>query len=189
MKAWAEGLIKPKERWIWFLRIFWILVFALFVILLCRPETSESSGITTLSELKIYSGGSKERVALWDRGKAVEFGFSQVATLINYLFVAAAATLGFVSKVLIDPVVKPEKHKLILPPTSTLLRHTAIGCLFSMFYGFMGATYIAQIPDSVSFSIYEEVGAGAACQQISFLFAAVLMVVAIAYMLKNQNSG
>jgi large-conductance mechanosensitive channel len=189
MRKWLKQFLSPKPRWVWALRLSWVFIFVLFVALLSVHGMNESSALRPLEKLRIYSG-SKDRVALWDRDKAVEFGLTQVATLINYLFVAAAAILGLVSKILIDPLTSSHKKgKPIQPTAAALLKHTAIGCFFSMLYGFTGATYLAQIPDSEKFSVYEEVGGAAACQEISFLLAALLLIFVASNMIRRVNES
>jgi hypothetical protein len=185
-EGWFRELLYPEPRWIWVLRSFWILIFFLFIYLLfLREPLPVQSGAVGLDELVVYSGG-KGQYALWERAEAIKFGFEQLSGSIKYLFVAAAAILGFISKILIEPLID-KKGGYISLGAAACLRHTAIGCFFSMFYGFFGITYLIMLPDSVDFSFYEEIGGSIFCQAFSFMVGAMLMIMGGSKIIKERE--
>lgn len=185
-KGWFGDLLYPKPRWVWGLRAFWLLIFILFIYLLfLREPLPVKSEAVCLDNLVVYSGG-KGQFALWERAEAIKFGFEQLSGSIKYLFVAAAAILGFISKILIEPIID-KKGGHLSSGAAAYLRHTAIGCFFSMFYGFFGITYLIMLPDSVDFSFYEEMGGSIFCQAFSFMVAAMLMIMGGSRIIKERE--
>jgi hypothetical protein len=136
--------------------------------------------------IEIYNGARDQYVA-WDRDKATAFGLEQTVTSIKFLFVAAAAILGILSKSVIEPLLDPKKYVQIPDKAVIFLRHSAIGCFFSIFYGFVGFTYFIYLPVNETFSVFADVGNASNCQQLSFLFATAFMLVGINDLWKNRR--
>src|SRR6266550_7202447 len=127
----------PSPGWIWWVRLIWLGVFVLFVLFLLYDVSRKETESALTAPIKIYSA-DKDRYATWEREKAVDFGIEQSAAAIKFLFVAAAALLGYLSKTLIEPLISKDRD-IDIPRTAIILfRHSAIGCCFSLFYGFVG---------------------------------------------------
>jgi hypothetical protein len=169
----------------WTLFSIWALVFIASLIGLSQDPKIESADLKEIQELKIYNF-DKDRYAKWNRADAIEFGISQLANTINYLFLAAAAILGFVAKIMIDPMVEPKDKRLFHPKISILLMHAAIGCFLSLFYGLYAYLYLPEIADQEGFSIYENVGISAFFQVISLFLAALFLIYALLSAVNRQ---
>jgi hypothetical protein len=169
----------PATRWIWWLRIIWFLILLIFVLFLAISGTGVGNKLEMPTPVKIYSPSNYVN---WDRQKAIEFGMDQTATIIKFLFVASAALLGYLSKTLLEPLLAKDGSINIPPAAMVLLRHSAIGCCFSIFYGFVGFTFFMYLPIVDDFSPFAELGVASNCQQLSFLISAILMLAAISYM-------
>ncbi|HKQ51760.1 MAG TPA: hypothetical protein VJT74_05280 [Pyrinomonadaceae bacterium] len=169
-----------KRLIVWSAWLIWILVFAFFLstVVFSSVDHTLRADEKKAEKLRVYNF-QRDRYAEWDRDEAIHFGFEQLASSINYLFVAAAAIIGFISKIIIEPLVS-EKGRSQLPPFAmALLRHTAWGCFLSIFYGFFAYLYFNRIPDSTDFSIYEEISRTQLCQLVSFIVAAFLLLLAV----------
>lgn len=165
---------------IWAARSVWILFFIAFIltVVLSPAKHPRKPDETKADDLRVYNF-NRTNYASWDRKEAVKFGFEQLASSINYLFVAAAAIIAFISKMVIEPIVG-EKPRTPLPrDVLMLLRHCALGCVFSIFYGFFGYLYLNKLPDTADFSIYEEIGLAQLFQLASFFVAVMLLLFAV----------
>jgi hypothetical protein len=183
-QKWAERF---KQIVTWCARIIWVIVFAYFVfaVVFSSIDRKQKPEEEKLGDIKVYNL-QRERYADWDRGEAVQFGFEQLASSINYLFIAAAAIIGFISKIIIEPLVEA-KGRVPLPPFAlVLLRHTAWESFLSIFYGFFGYLYFNKLPDSKDFSIYEEIGQAQLCQLVSFLIAVFFLLLAVSLIVRNR---
>jgi hypothetical protein len=181
-----KRLVDPRPRWLWWLRALWVLILLIFIAFLVFGVSNNLGGNLSCAPIKIYSADRRTYVE-WERAKAIEFGMDQSATIIKFLFVAAAALLGYLSKTLLDPLLAKESNVQIPPVAFALLRHSAIGCCFSLLYGFMGFTFFMYVPVVPDFSPFAEVGIAGNCQQLSLLAAACLMLTAIGYMWRHPR--
>ena len=174
-------LKRNTKAWHWSLGVLWALLILLGIVLPLKLKVERGerpSDKSPLGPLVIYSQ-SGQRFSEWDRAEAIKFSLDQVDSSIKYLFVAAAALLGFVIKILIDPLLDPKAGSTAIGALSKLMFiHTAIGCLISISCGFLGRSYFASLADSPGFAIYDEVGFAALGQLLSFLLAALLLVIA-----------
>ena len=180
---------KNKNTWHWLLGIIWLLVIILGIVLPLKLDTNRVRPADTqpLGSLLIYSENG-QRFTEWERKEVIQFSFDQVDSSIKYLFVAAAALLGFVVKILIDPLLDPKAGSKPIGPTSKMLFvHTAIGCLISISCGFLARSYFASLADSTGFSIYDEVGFAALGQLLAFLLAALLLVSATIHLVYQRE--
>lgn len=179
----AKRTLRSLIKWLPY--TVWALIFISFLVSLSKSGKDEPPTTTEVQELKVYNQ-QKDRFAKWERKDAVEFGINQLANTINYLFLAAAAILGFVAKILIDPMVEPKNKVRFRPGISILLMHAALGCFFSLIYGFFGHLYLPMIADRQSFSIYDEVGISALFQIFSLFLAGLLLMIATISMVYQQ---
>lgn len=164
-----------KERLKWSLRLLWSLIlFISIVIPLFQPEREKPPN-GELGALKVYSQ-NRQRYGSWERKEVIKFSLDQVDSSINYLFLAAAAILGFVVKILVNPQlgtgVERKPHS---PFVKSMLKHTAFGCIISISCGFFARSYFTMLADSADFSIYDEVGLAAFGQLTAFFIATLLM--------------
>jgi hypothetical protein len=181
----AATMSKDRNKpWHWLLGTLWLLlvILGIGIPLKLDPNRQRPLGIQPLGSLPIISQKG-DRFVEWDRKDVIEFSLDQIDSSIKYLFIAATALLGFVVKILIDPLLDPKTgSKPIRPRSKLLLVHTAIGCLISISCGFLARSYFASLADSTGFSIYDEVGFAALGQLLAFLLAALLLVSATIYL-------
>ncbi|MGC2238084.1 MAG: hypothetical protein WA584_18125 [Pyrinomonadaceae bacterium] len=169
--------------------ILWGLFFASFVLLLVQiPVPSDNSSATRLDKIKLFNQ-DRSSYAEWDREKAVEFGLNQIANTFYYLFVAAVGLLAFIAKILIEPMVEKKDIKNLTSTTATLLFHSGLGCVLSIFFGFYTRLYFNNISDRKEFSLYDEFGIGALYQLITFFVATIIFVTAMGLITKKKLSG
>ena len=172
---------RRKTAWHWILGIIWGVVLLLGIVVplsLNQNRNGPPSNHSVLGDLKVYSQNGA-RVADWERKEAIKFSLDQVDSSIKYLFVAAAALLGFVIKILVDPLLNPQAGSKVISQGSKLMFvHSAIGSLLSISCGFLARLYFASLADSIGFSIYDEVGFAVLGQLMAFLLAALLLVTA-----------
>ena len=142
---------------------------------------------TPLGKLLIYAE-DKSQVAQWDREQAIKFSMEQIDSSINYLFIAAAALLGFIVKVIFEPHISKKDSDLksvkITPGVELMLVHAAVGCLISIVCGFGARSFFSRLGDQVSFSIYDETGLFAFAQLAAFVLAALAVVGAAFWFLR-----
>ena len=178
-----------NKTWHSLLGIVWLLLIILGITL---PLTLDKKRVRLadqqpLGSLVIYSQNG-QRFSEWERKDVIQFSLDQVDSSIKYLFVAAAALLGFVVKILIERLLDPKPRSTPIGPTSKLLFvHTAIGCLISISCGFLARSYFASLADSTGFSIYDEVGFAALGQLLAFLLAALLLVSATIHLVYQRE--
>lgn len=166
--------------------VLWVILFATFVIFLALiPEHGDDNASTVLPDLKVYNQ-DRSHYANWERKEAVKFGFEQISMTINYLFVAAAALLAFIVKTLIDPIVEEKKVEHLTPANMTYLKHSAVGCVLSIFFGFYARLYFNNIGDRIGFSIYDEFGVGSLYQLVAFFLAIMFLMIAVHSITKRK---
>lgn len=178
-----------NKTWHSLLGIVWLLLIILGIALplMLNKERVRPPDQKPLGSLEIYSQNG-QRFSEWDRKEVIQFSLDQVDSSIKYLFVAAAALLGFVVKILIDPLLDPKPgSKPIGPKSKLLFVHTAIGCLVSISCGFLARSYFASLADSTGFSIYDEVGFAALGQLLAFFLAALLLVSATIHLVYQRE--
>lgn len=165
---------------VWGARITWVVVFIAFIIVVvASPGTPPAKpNETEVKDIKIYNQ-DRTRYATWERKEAIRFGFEQLASSINYLFVAAAAIIAFISKIVIEPIVGHKPAGPLSRDVLLLLRHAAFGSVLSLFYGFFGYLYFNKLPDTLDFSIYQEIGLAQLFQLFSFFSAVLLLLLAV----------
>jgi hypothetical protein len=163
----------------------WLLVIALFLCWMgfIPDRNDQTTGL--LEDLKVFNQ-TRTRYAEWKRDEAVEFGLNQVATTINYLFIAAAAILTFVGKTVFEPSGNGKHPRPLRPSVLLLLKHSAIGCILSLCFGFFARLYFNNISDMVSFSIYDECGVASLFQIISFCVGSMFLGLAISKMVDER---
>jgi hypothetical protein len=144
---------------------------------------------TQLKEVRVYDQ-DQTHYGLWERQEAIKFSLDQVDSSIKYLFVGAAAILGYVLKILIEPQLEPQERESGSPPeyeaavrkplttpfVDLLLLHAALGSIISIACGFYARLYLQNPADSATFSIYGEIQYGVFGQLMSFFVAALLMI-------------
>jgi hypothetical protein len=122
------------QRW---LLAAWVVPFiGFFVFAFIVPERKLEAQAKERKELRVYSNPEYYRKL----EKPAEFGLEKLASVVNYLLLATAAILGFMTKALMD--FRSERAKGDARPTGQLRRvhyllflHAAIACLFSLSWG------------------------------------------------------
>ena len=102
--------IRTKLKF-WIPALLWGLYLASFIGFLYNIPKHEDNPATEIKQLKIFNQ-QRNTYSLWNREKTIEFGFTQLTTTINYLFIAAAGLLGFVGKSVIDPIMREAARHL-----------------------------------------------------------------------------
>lgn len=173
----------------WLPVILWIMYFSSFVMLLYFVEEHKEDHLANkLDKIKIYDF-KRKNYSEWERDKAIEFGFNQLTTTINYLFIAAGALLGFIGKNVIDPIIEDENTNHLSPTVLALLKHSAIACVLSVFFGFYARSFFNNIGDKEKFTIYDDVGISSFYQLLSFFLAAVLITIAVTVIANKKIFG
>jgi hypothetical protein len=194
--------------WTLFLVLFWIIMISLwsvsiyisFVLTTRLPDLETSLSACQLKEVKVYDQ-ERKNYGLWERKEAIKFSIDLVDSSINYLFIGAAAILGYVLKILIEPQLdtKEGEHKvppepaagnrkqLTTPFVKLLLIHAALGSIISIANGFYARQFLASVGDRAVFSIYGEVQYGVLGQLIAFFIAALLMIWAAIAMVTSKG--
>jgi hypothetical protein len=157
------------------------------------PKTTTVMPVAMLPDVIFYDK-DQYYYGLWDRKEAIKFSLEQVDSSIRYLFVGAAAILGYVLKILLEPRLEPDKAGEAKPITGAftklLLLHAAFGSIISIACGFFARLFLTTPGDSLSFSIYKEAGLGAFGQLMAFFFAAIVMIcAAISLIVSKTNTG
>lgn len=179
--------------------LFWLLWIALIFVFFFNVRPREASDSVTpvtrpqswaasqkLNDLKIFDQ-DQGLYAEWDRAEVVKFGLDHVSSSINYLFIAAAAILGLIGKIAIDPLIERPNTKYLRPSIVMLLRHASVGCGLSILFGFFANLYFNNIADRVTFTIHGALGIGAAFQLVAFIFGAALLVLAVGLLLRDHE--
>lgn len=179
-QKWEPRLVRVLTLGLW---LGWVLLFVVFFYAITRDPAGASD--SKVEKLRVY-GYQRAHYVEWDRDEALQFGFGQLAASFNYLFVAAAAILGFIGKMTLHPFLEANDATPLPRFPLRLLRHAAIGCCFSIFYGFVGYLYFNEIPSGKEFSIYEELSSAQLCQLTSFFAAVLLFLWAIARLISHQ---
>lgn len=144
-----------------------------------------SDGVAS-DELWVLTANRDKYVTL-KREEAIKFSLDKIVSSINYLFVASAAVLGFIIKILIDPLLDLTKTASKLSETvKTLLRHIAFGCILSIICGFFALAYFNDMAYSRTFSIYQELSFAALGQIAAFSISGILLVVAASAIIKSR---
>ena len=115
----------------------------------------------------------------WSSDNAVQFGLGQAADSVKYLLVATTALLGFVARLLVDPIIKPQEVFRASLPALLFLVNAAAGCLFSLIFGIFANWDLALVATNRRFSMYGTFGLMAALQQMCFLAAVLWFIVGI----------
>lgn len=173
-------------KWIWHfpLAAVWTFVFLIGVVLPFSVTPGQPANSQGIGNLRIYNQ-NRSQFSEWQRNDAIKFSLDQIDSSIGYLFVAAAALLGFIVKVLIEPYrdnkdqsANSEVLSHVTPGIELMLRHCAIGCVLSIVCGFVARLYFSRLGDVATFSIYDEVGFATLGQMLGFVVAAVLILIA-----------
>jgi hypothetical protein len=166
----------------------WLLGFVGFVVVLAiYPKKSLDDSPSKLGPLAVYQkSGSYAEV---DRQKAVEFSLDKVASVVNYLLLAAAGVLAFSVKFVTDQraelakaaaaqsagaAARPSRVQLML------FLHGGIACFFSLVCGVAAYLYLPGVATAESFSIYNEVGICVMFQLLSLLGSLFLLLLGLA---------
>jgi hypothetical protein len=166
----------------------WMIVGISFVVLLGKTSKKPlDDSANKLDPLKVY-GSERDSYAEVNREKATEFSLEKVASVVNYLLLAAAAVLSFTVKSIVDlrselaksaatggvapapPAARPSRTQLLC------LLHGGIGCFLSLVCGVAAYLFLPSVGTYKDFSIYNEV-------QICVLFQIVLLIAALGCLL------
>ncbi len=170
-----KPIASRKDGWLALVRFVPASLYALCIGFFCvgftRDEPAPRASMTEYKKLRVLNqSGTAYRE--WDQDAVVAFGIAQTASSINYMMLSAAALLGFVGKMLVDPLVKADVQ---LPSTYTriLFSWSAFGCVLSLVAGSLATGYFPLITVHKTFSIYGSVGTCHLFQLIFFGIAGV----------------
>ena len=160
---------------------FWVVPSLVFIILAQLSHVSLLGAATPLPALQVYSNAENYRVF----EKATEFSLEKIYSVVNYMLLAAAGVLVFVSKTLIE--LRTERARLdskshALRPTAiqlTLTLHVAIACVFSIVWGVIACLSLPDIAFVASFDVSGSLGTYVVGQAAGLVAAAVLLLVAL----------
>lgn len=103
--------------------------------------------------------GSGPNSRVWARASAIEFGFDQLAKLIDYVFLAALAMLGLVVKTCVFDRMNANPAPALFTRTEYALVVAAI-CLLALsaIFGLFAYGYLPLIMTASSFSLNDMIG-------------------------------
>jgi hypothetical protein len=204
------GRLSRKEGW---LLAAWAVPFLGFVVVLCYLGPQLKDDAKPRENLKVYSNTKYYREL--DRSKAAEFGLEKIFSLVNYLLLATAAVLAFLTKSLMEfraervkastaaPVVSPPRGQLLLflhtgvvalapyhssgPPRGQLLLflHAGIACFFSLTCGMLAFLTMPDVAVRATFAVTGQLSWCVVCQIGGLLFSALLLLVALGGMVRG----
>lgn len=145
-----------------------------------RKQLRQEKAVTILGESWQRIKNRKDAIepTTIDRQNAAEFALEQTASMIKYLFAAAAAFLGFLAKLLLDPAQsKAKQEKTELPSSSRLLLvAAALSFLSSLFGGLQAQGWFTSLATATQFSLVREFTAWVLYQEILVLLGVILLV-------------
>jgi hypothetical protein len=160
----------------------WVLVFVgIPVIVFQIPEAQLSDVATARGELRVYSNSEVYR----ELKDSATFGLQQLASVVNYLLLAAAGLLAFSSKTLTD---LRSEEKVHVPPTRRqllLLLHSGIACFFSLWMGGLGYLSLPDIAVTRELNVSGHLSRLVIGQIAGLLFGAALLLLAFAVTVKE----
>jgi hypothetical protein len=165
----------------WLLAAWGVPFLCFFVYVFIVPAPRLQEGAKPREALRVYSNTGYYRAL----DKPVDFGLEKLTSVVNYLLLASAAVLGFLTKALTEfrsELAKPEAvPEGVRPgrPQLLLYLHAGIACFFSLTWGVLA--YLT-LPDITAVETFAVTGFLSRCvtgQIAGLLFAALLVLVAL----------
>jgi hypothetical protein len=169
--TWIVAGVLPLVGWI-------VLLIIVIDAISTDRQMNNKENAKFIGNLKIYNKG-RTAYREWESKEVIAFAMNQTSSTISYMLVAASALLGFIGKVLIDPIIKPKENASPSLAARLLLYNAMFGCLCSMLCGIMGNGLFPRLLVRPEFSIYDSLGVMALMQQVSLLLAGITFLVAI----------
>jgi hypothetical protein len=169
------------------LLIAWLLPFIVFFkVAFWDPVPPLSPKAVKRIALKVYSNPQYYR----ELEKPADFGLEQLAAVVNYLLLATAAILAFLTKSLIDSQAEPSKSETSrakFTRTELLLfLHAGIACFFSLFCGVCAYLTLPDISVVETFAVTGFLSRCVEFQIAGLLLAVLLLLVAFGGVVRNQ---
>lgn len=135
-------------------------------------------------ETMITGGGEEaEGPAKIKREEAVKISLQQIASMIRYMFAAAAGFLAFIVKIMMDPLQKPKKERgsFMLADNALLLLLASALCLISsLLAGILAQGGFIWLATRSTFSFGGDFGLWILYQQTALIIGVAALVVAVA---------
>lgn len=179
-----SGRFGALQRW---LLIAWLIPFVGYPLGCVVPARVKlSSSAQKREPLKVYSNQDYFRYL----EKAPEFGLEKVSAAINYLLLVTGGVLAFIIKTLME--YRSNRAKAGAAKSGRLRRaqlllflHAGVSCFFSLTFGVAAYLSLPDIAFVESYDVTGELGRFVLAQIFGLLFAVLLLLVALGWMIRD----
>jgi hypothetical protein len=175
--------------------LIWLGIALAFVAKLSEPPP-DISRARKLGDLTIHDpvrsagrGTYIERQVAWGRSDTVKFALDTASGLVEYLLVAAGALIGFLVKMVVDPI-RDRTSQRLTRGTELFLIQTAVGCFLSLVMGVGALGMLPKVATQERFSIHAgDFAVYAAFQQVFFLVSILWLIVALVFLVSSPRGN